>query len=133
MSTTIHHSEVCACEQCRWASGQIETNSKGSLWADAATIRAAIFDIVDDAEFYQWMWDKNETNANAVRGEFTDAVLRRLHELQSPPHNAPRLEALCPTHLRRKLAPYSGWCVECPRDGELTDSAKQTAEKVQGR
>jgi hypothetical protein len=56
-------------------------------FASLTTIRAAIADVVDGAEFYQWMWDKDEDNANAVRQEFMDAVAQRIAQLQSAPHN----------------------------------------------
>lgn len=156
----VHDSDECDCEMCaaadeyeaREAQGVSKATSepemslsgleiavtgtqndgRGSLWADVATIRAAIADTLDSGWqcskgcdlHHPWMFPTEmfpggeEPNANDIelRGKFMDAVVVRLVELQSPPHNAPQLGVLCPTHLRRKLAPYSGWCAECPRE-----------------
>jgi hypothetical protein len=60
--------------------------SQDQAFASLTTVRAAIADVVDGAEFYQWMWDTNEVNANAVRGEFMDAVCARILALQREPH-----------------------------------------------
>jgi hypothetical protein len=107
-------------------------DARGLLWADAATIRAAIADVVDagwqcgkgcDLR-HPWMFPTEmfpgdeEPNANDIelRGKFIDAVTARLHELQSPPHNAPRLEQRCDSHKRRLLPAYSGECIECAKE-----------------
>lgn len=110
----------------------LSDRGQGSLWADAATIRAAIADTLDEGWQcskgcdlrHPWMFPTEmfpgdeEPNANDIelRGRFTDTVLRRLRELQSPPHDYPRLEVLCPTHIRQRLNSHSGWCVECERE-----------------
>jgi hypothetical protein len=123
----VHDSDKCDCEICRAAdeyearearedkfpvseAENVSTASriagidaladrKGALWADVATIRAALMDVIDEGCYHdddlshEWQLDSGlEEFANEQRVEFADAVLRRLHELQSPPHNAPRLD-----------------------------------------
>jgi hypothetical protein len=123
---------ACPCHQ--WSRQEPTTTTpttatdQQSLWADAATIRAALMDVVDAGDpemagriwfFYERINGMNiwsEDFANKQRVGFADAVLRRLAELQSPPHNAPRLDTLCPTHIRRRLTPYDGWCTDCTRE-----------------
>jgi hypothetical protein len=87
--------EDCDCPQHRTGDAEIDPAvlqrisaaiTRDQTFASLTTVRAAIADVVDGAEFYQWMWDTNEVNANAVRGEFMDAVCARVLELQREPH-----------------------------------------------
>lgn len=137
MSTQVHNSETCdadngtPCAMCRWADEQERRqlqhepqrveDDRRLLWADAATIRAAVFDIVDsgDENGQRWALAEDgywtEDDINRERVAFADALLRRIHELQQL-HSFPRLEVLCDTHKRRRLPTYSGECSDCKKE-----------------
>jgi hypothetical protein len=76
-------------------------DGKGSLWASASTIRTAITDVLNTGYPFKnhakpcpWLFFHDESDEQTeLRGSFTDMVVARLRELQSPPHNAPRLGA----------------------------------------
>lgn len=94
------------------------------LFADTATIRAALFDILD--QFNPLIMDRNlipgevksEDRENFERTAFVDAVITRVAQLQTPPHDGVKLENLCLTHVRETLhLPPTKivFCVECER------------------
>jgi hypothetical protein len=71
------------------------------LWADAATVRAAIADVLDAGDpsttpvgfqcSMPWLfWLDESDEQTELRGRFLDAVLLRITQLQHPPHNYPR-------------------------------------------
>lgn len=92
--------------------------TRRSVFADTGVIRAAIADVVDGAEFYKWMWDKNETNADAVRAEFTDAVIARIAAFQRRGLGA-KLENFCTRHLKARLPrPTVSICADCVAERE---------------
>jgi hypothetical protein len=163
----VHDSDECDCEMCaaaeeyeaREAQGvskatsepemslsgleiagtSTQNDGRGSLWANAATIRMALMDVIDEgcrsgrpvAGRYRcspWVLDdKDEDYANAQRSKFADAVLRRLVELQSPPHNAPRLENFCPRHRMVRLPrPAVSICGDCQRERRKGRGAIET-------
>lgn len=89
------------------------------LWADAATVRAALFIACDEGWNQRpWYFDPaDESDAqSAHRYAFVAAVMANIARLQQPSHSYPRLETLCDSHKRRRLPTYSGECVECQRE-----------------
>lgn len=86
------------------------------MFASVATIRAAIFDVID-AEKGEWFFGDpslNEDEQNQERTMFVDRVITRVAELQSPPHDGIKLENLCPRHRRDALPhPTTAVCGMC--------------------
>lgn len=98
-------------------------------FASVATIRAAIFDLLDrgDQDGQPWVFNEidrenfaggryswTEDMVNVERINFVDAVVKRIAELQAPPHEGIKLENLCDQHKRRVLpAPTANVCVMC--------------------
>jgi hypothetical protein len=95
--------------------------------ASIATVKAAIADTVDGAEFYQWMWDKNEENANAVRGEFMDAIVRRITQLQAAPllYDAALLAKLSDARAEYHRGYSNGWEDAMADRGEMRRLARE--------
>lgn len=99
---------------------ECKAESKGQPFASIATIRAAIFDVIDAQEIFDlWEGDHGgnvvtEEDANVSRTAFVDRVIARLAELQSHPHDGIKLENLCDLHKQRILPiPTSSVCVMC--------------------
>jgi hypothetical protein len=109
----IHDSDNCIlgpndlpCDMCV-AAGEYERSQRQDrqpplpLWADVATIRAALMDTIDAGAPSGWweLYDDGgnpevtEDMVNKERCEFADAVLARITQLQQPPHNYPRRPA----------------------------------------
>ena len=92
MKTEIHDSQTCDCQMCEWANKQEQEPSQtpdSTLWADAATVRAAIADILDtgyldaDGRERAWLFLLNESDEETNRrGEFLDAVIARIEKLK---------------------------------------------------
>jgi hypothetical protein len=63
-------------------------------FASLTTVRAAIMDVIDtgcqhaDSLTHEWQFNNTDEDfANGQRCDFTDAVCRRIAELQQPPHS----------------------------------------------
>ena len=101
----------CPCHQMAHGDDECQDRQPLPLWADAATVRAAVMDVIDQGYqceqagglsrgepvecnlFHPWRFEFTvpETDReNQRRVAFTDAVLLRLTQLQHPPHNYPR-------------------------------------------
>jgi hypothetical protein len=100
-----------------------ENQTEQRLWADAMTVRAALMDVIDegcqhpDDMTHEWRLDSGlEDFASEQRALFADAVLLRVIELQSPPHDFPQLHLLCDRHKRARLAAHAGECRDCARE-----------------
>lgn len=102
----------------------LNLNDSGQNFAGVATIRQALFDVIDhgDQDDQPWMFYENEDPrsyfdqdaANVDRSNFVDAVIARIAELQNPPHEGIKLENLCDKHKRQCLpAPTSKTCRMC--------------------
>ena len=87
------------------------------LITDISVIRAAIFDVIDETE-RSGMWSANEVIANVFRGDFADAVAKRIGELQRPPHELGiQMQNLCDRHKREMLpAPTAQVCRLCAKE-----------------
>jgi hypothetical protein len=91
------------------------------LWADAATVRAALADTLDSyppavIEHLFWHFNpEDESEAETqIRGVFIDSVIARIRQLQQPPHNATNLADYCDHHKRRRLGPPTRQvCIDC--------------------
>lgn len=90
------------------------------IFAGAATIRAAILDVIDSRDIMDlWEGDMNgfgvtEDEANVSRRRFVDAVMARISDWQSTPNGGVRLENLCPRHRAAALPiPTEKICGEC--------------------
>lgn len=102
-------------------------DDQGQMFAGVATIRAALFDILDrgDRDDQPWAFYEHdhggvkglawtEDDANVERRVFVDNVLARIAELQAPPHDGIKLENLCDKHKREALpAPTAKVCGMC--------------------
>lgn len=98
----------------------INLSDSGQMFAGVATIRAAIFDVIDggmhgDAtEPWEFHLDLLASDQDALRAAFADDVLNRIGELQLPPHDGIKLENLCPRHRREVLPkPTAKVCGMC--------------------
>lgn len=111
---------------------ELTLGDQGQMFAGVATVRQAIFDIIDrgDQDEQPWMFYENEDPrsyfnqeaADADRHNFVSHVITRIAELQAPPHGGVKLENLCPRHRREALpvatAKVCGMCqVERGSDG----------------
>jgi hypothetical protein len=87
------------------------------MFANVSTIRAAIFDVADIGwNGRPWHFDPaDETDAQSEhRRAFAGAVIVRLTELQSPPHDGIRLQDLCHRHRSEALPELrAAVCVMC--------------------
>jgi len=87
-------------------------------FADIATIRAAIFDVLDegDSDLGPWVFSQDESETESEeRHRFANAVVSRIEDLESN-LNFAKLENLCPTHMREALPrPTSMVCAECEK------------------
>lgn len=96
----------------------LNLDDTGQNFAGIATIRAALFDVLDhgDQDGQRWAFYENphegfaagtfawtEDNANTERSNFVGAVIARIAELQNPPHSGVKLENLCPRHIKMTL------------------------------
>jgi hypothetical protein len=84
-------------------------------FADTATIRAAIFDVIDAGdEGYAWEFPLNESDRQTERRtRFADAVVSMIEDLQSN-FKFVRLENLCPRHRGEALPmPSVQVCAQC--------------------
>ena len=103
-------------------------------FASETTIRAGIFDVIDSRG---WIFGGiareggvylSEDADNEQRSVFVDAVLKRISELQSPPHDGVRLENLCDNHKRQVLpAPTAANCVIC--EAQWKDKRKRADDE----
>lgn len=95
----------------------LNLEDSGQNFAGVATIRAAIFDALDNEQEYYELYlseTADEELVNVYRGEFVDAVIARIAELQHPPHEGVKLENLCDKHKRECLpAPTARVCRMC--------------------
>lgn len=98
---------------------QIQLEDAGQMFAGVATIRAAAFDVID-SEQGEWFFadpSLNEDEQNQERTMFVDRLIKRIAELQSPPHDGIKLENLCDLHKRRALPhPTTAVCVQCQKE-----------------
>lgn len=68
------------------------------LFASKSVIKAAIFDVIDQgrnqsAEYQDWCFSDSDSDYELrERAVFADAVIRRISELQSSPHQGVKLE-----------------------------------------
>lgn len=118
---------------CEWADEQerrqlqhepqtTESDDPCLLWADAATVRAAVLDVIDAGEGGWWeLYDdrsdpeRTEDDVNLQRSNFAAAVQWRIRELQQL-HNYPQLANYCDFHKRRRLPlPTTFVCADCER------------------
>lgn len=66
-------------------------------FANVETIKAAIFDVIDQgrsqcADYQDWRFcDSDSDYELRERAAFADSVIRRIFELQAPPHGGPKL------------------------------------------
>lgn len=102
----------------RNSAAELVLSDQGQMFAGVATIRAAIFDVLDDDyayyDLYQGEQNPDISLVDEHRGEFVDAVIKRISELQCPPHDGIKLENLCPRHRREALpAPTAAVCGMC--------------------
>lgn len=81
-------------------------------FAGVATIRAAIFDVLDAEEFY-FEWNVlSEDDQNQERERFAAKVIDRISDLQS--REGIKLENLCPRHKVEVLPkPTASVCAMC--------------------
>lgn len=95
-------------------------SDQGQMFAGVATIRAALFDVLD--RFNPLIMDrdlipanvKSEDRENFERSTFVDAVIKRIAELQAPPHDGIQLQNLCEKHKRAMLpVPTAAVCGMC--------------------
>ena len=100
------------------------TDDRPLLMADASVIRAAIADVQDSGwecsrdcgVTHSWFFrDDEDDDQTEHRQRFTDAVIRRIVELQKPPFNlGMKLENYCPRHMRGRLPrPTDHVCADC--------------------
>jgi hypothetical protein len=87
-------------------------------FADPATIRAAIFDVIEagDQDGTAWLLAQDESDEESERRcRFADQVVSMIEDLQSN-FKFTKLENLCPTHIREAIPrPTSQVCVECEK------------------
>jgi hypothetical protein len=93
------------------------------MFAGVATIRAAVFDVLDSRG---WAFGGivreggvvlSEDGEDEQRALFTNAVIARIAELQAVPHDGVRLENLCDKHKRLALpVPTAMVCVQCEKE-----------------
>ena len=103
----------------------LNLDDSGQNFAGVATIRAAIFDLIDSGDhgvpwrFYEEQTESRNITEDAATTDrvlFVDAVITRIAELQNPPHSGVKLENLCDLHKRRTLPrPTSRVCMMCER------------------
>ena len=103
----------------------LNLDNRGQMFAGVATIRAAIADVLDagedatgctcSAQRHAWSFSFSEGERETEnRSRFMDAVIKRIGELQTPPHEGIKLENLCPRHRREALpAPTARICSIC--------------------
>lgn len=109
-------------------------SSQRQIFASIATIRAAIFDLLDqgrplsgDAPIFEtWRFHSDESDEETEkRGQFADLVIARIAELQFPPHSGVKLENLCDFHKRRALpAPTASACVVCEAERKVKNDGR---------
>ena len=105
---------------------QINLDDTRQMFAGTATVRAAIFDVIDAgcscfSEEHPWELYKNpnddeqdEDIGSAQRERFVDDVIARIAELQQPPHHGIKLQDLCPKHIKAALPESTAqWCSQC--------------------
>lgn len=106
------------------------TNAELKAYVSVLTLREALMDVIDEGcrtgrpstkgnyRCVPWVLnDQDEDYANVQRMKFVDAVCARIAELHLPPHNAVRLENLCPRHrLARLPKPTASVCADCKRE-----------------
>lgn len=91
-------------------------------FVSVATIKAAIYDVIDQgrsqsSEYQDWRFNDSDSSYELLeRSMFADAVIRRIAELQEPPHEGVKLENLCDFHKREVLPePTAEFCAECEK------------------
>lgn len=99
---------------------ELTLSDVGQRFAGVATIRQAIFDIIDggmngDAtEPWEFHLDLLASDQDLIRSSFVDAVIKRIAELQTAPHDGIRIENLCDKHKREVLpVPTKSTCGMC--------------------
>lgn len=110
---------------------ELNLSDQGQMFAGAATIRAAIFDVIDagcsceSGEKHPWELDENindpestEDVVNQQRSRFVDAVIKEIANLQAPPHDGIQIQNLCDHHKREVLpVPTAAVCGMCREGG----------------
>lgn len=107
----------------------LNLDDSGQNFAGVATIRAAVFDVLDAGRngdawlfFRAPMQTYSEDRIVEDRGEFADQVIARIAELQNPPHEGVKLENLCETHKRQVLPrPSKMVCRMCEAGRKVKD------------
>lgn len=114
----------------RTSVAELVLSDQGQMFAGVATIRAAIFDVIDglrpavsDAPypvFDSWVFSCDGSEGDTeIRAHFVDLVVKRIAELQAAPHDGIKLENLCPRHVKRALPrPTVTCCVQCKKEGQ---------------
>lgn len=106
---------------------ELVLSDQGQMFAGVATIRAAIFDVIDGG-FNRRPWtldpDDESDAQTAQRFAFADAVIAIIADLQSPPFNHIQLQNLCEKHKRAMLpVPTAAVCGMCQVErGTATDN-----------
>jgi len=112
---------------------EINLDDRGQPFAGVATIRAALFDVMD--RFNPLIMDRNlipdkvksEDRENFERSTFVDVVIARIAELQQAPHDGIKIENLCDKHKRAILPlPTASVCPECAIERRSTRRPKQS-------
>ena len=108
----------------------LNLDDRKQTFASVTTIRAAISDLLDAGWqcgngcdlHHPWNFrtemfpgDAEPTDLDIeLRGKFIDAVIARISDLQSPPHEGIKLENLCPRHKVEVLPiPTANVCAVC--------------------
>lgn len=84
-----------------------------TVFAGVPTIRAAIFDVIDEGD------DSDESEEQTEkRMRFVDLVIARIEQLQNPPHDGVKLQNLCERHKRLALPQPEGigLCPHCEKE-----------------
>lgn len=154
MTTQIHDSTTCTagvdgqrCEMCQFAQNASQANSglfraeqgkkidsspsdaSGIVYlADTVTIRAALFDALDENTVELYANDcehctVTDEEASENRYLLADILIGCIARLQRPPHNmGVKLENYCDYHKRRRLPrPTVSECMDCAEQGQMAE------------
>lgn len=130
------YTDACIQSSLRQVRGKalsLNLNDEGQNFAGTATIRAAIFDLIDSGDHgLPWRFYEEQTESRNITGDaattdrvlFVDAVIARIAELQNPPHSGVKLENLCDKHKRECLpAPTARVCRMCEAERRVRNGS----------
>ena len=88
----------------------INLDQQGQNFASVATVRAALFDTVDETDGMEGWTDEE-------RCLLVDRTIARIAELQNPPHDGINLKRLCSRHAAIAIDPDTKLpCVQCEKE-----------------